>query len=324
MRARLKLLSLALVAGLSLSACSGLFETAAAVVDGERIDDDTVRRQLAFLLEGPLATPGMPQPEEQRREFARQFLTFLIQQRLLDRFAETRRITASSSEIDQRVEQLFVPEGDETTLQALLERSGATAGDVRELVRQQIVRERVFDSVVQEELTDEGLLEEYQRRIQEFTQLDVAHILVSDASRAQTLAERVTPQNFAEMARRFSEDAGSAERGGDLGFVRAADQVEAFAGAAMDAEPGTVTGPVQTEFGYHLIYVKSRQTVPFESVRDQLRQELAAQVFGRWLLGRLREAEVRVNPRYGVFDERSGQVVERRSTADQPDVQLSP
>lgn len=325
MRAPLKLLALAVAATVSLPACGGRFEGAAAVVDGQRIDDARMQRQLEFLLARPLGQgpEGAPDAEE-RREFARQFLTFLIHQRLLDRYAEAREIGVTGEEIDRRLEELFVPAGDRSAFEDLLERSGATADDVRDLVRQQIVRERVFDTVVGEELTEDGLREEYERRIPDFTQLDLAHILVSDRARAESLADRATVGNFGELAERFSEDPASAERGGELGVARPGDYVEEFARAAMAAEVGTIVGPVETEFGFHLIHVRSRETVPFDSVADSLRQQLGNEAFGRWLLDRVQEADIRVNPRYGVFDRERGQVVERRSTADQPEPQPTP
>ena len=63
--------------------------------------------------------------------------------------------------------------------------------------------------------------------------------------------------SFAEMARRYSDD-GSASDGGDLGWFARGSMVDAFEDAAFGAEPGTLVGPVQSEFGYHLIRVEAR------------------------------------------------------------------
>ncbi len=63
--------------------------------------------------------------------------------------------------------------------------------------------------------------------------------------------------SFAEMARRHSEDE-SASEGGDLGWFTRGEMAEAFEAAAFRAQPGEVVGPIQSEFGYHLIKVEAR------------------------------------------------------------------
>jgi len=60
--------------------------------------------------------------------------------------------------------------------------------------------------------------------------------------------------SFAEMARQYSDD-GSASDGGDLGWFSEGSMVDAFEDAVFDAEPGSLVGPVRSEFGYHLIHV---------------------------------------------------------------------
>lgn len=64
--------------------------------------------------------------------------------------------------------------------------------------------------------------------------------------------------DFAAMAQQYSDDQGSASRGGDLGWFTRGSMVEAFEGAAFNAEPGTIVGPVKSRFGYHLIEVVGR------------------------------------------------------------------
>jgi hypothetical protein len=100
--------------------------------------------------------------------------------------------------------------------------------------------------------------------------------------------------------------------------------VEPLGQATLDIPVGEVGGPVKTEFGYHLIYVQDRETAPFEEVRPQLLAEVRGEVFTDWLVGRLKDAEVRVNPRYGYFDQATGQVIERTATTPEAPVQVAP
>ena len=79
--------------------------------------------------------------------------------------------------------------------------------------------------------------------------------------------------DFAELAKKNSEDTGSAVKGGDLGPVVKGQTVPAFEKAAFSLKPGELSSVVETEYGYHILQVQSRQdahTQTFEEVRPQL------------------------------------------------------
>jgi len=323
---RRSLLASILVAATLLSGCRALFETAAAVVNGRKIEQDLVQRQLRFILTDPRLAEQLPGGSAGRRpELTRQFLTFLIHQELLAEYANSRRIAVRSQEIDQRLQAEFIGVEGQAAFQARLQEAGATVADVRLLIGQQILRQRVVETVAEEQLSEERLLDEYRSRLPELTDVDVSHILVNDGELATRLAGRATPQNFATLARRFSKDPSSAPQGGDLGSQHAADLVGAVARVAVTAEIGAIVGPVESEFGFHVIWIRARQTPSFETIRPQLVEELQFPVFTEWLLDRVRDAEIRVNPSYGVFDSETGEVVAGRAGRSGPDrVQLTP
>ena len=317
------------IAILTLTGCSDLLTTAAATVDGNKIDEDEFVRELDFLLADPRFAQQLPTGEEgelARKELARQYLTFLIHQQVVRGYADEHRLEVNGAEVDALYDQQVAELGGQARFYALVRSAGATERDVRGLLEEQVLRQQVAESVVEEELGDERLRQEYEERMLEFSQVHVAHILVESQRSAEQLLERATPQNFAALALRFSLDQGSGAAGGDLGTQRAVDLVRPFAEQTLEIPVGKVGGPVRTEFGWHIIHVIDRKTQPFEAARDALLEELRGQVFTDWLLGRLELAEVRVNPRYGYFDEASGSVLERTSTSPlpTPQVQLQP
>jgi peptidyl-prolyl cis-trans isomerase D len=71
-------------------------------------------------------------------------------------------------------------------------------------------------------------------------------------------------RNFAEMAVSNSQDAGSAEKGGDLGYFKRSAMVKPFADAAFSAKVGDIVGPVASQFGLHIIKVEDRRKVDGE------------------------------------------------------------
>jgi peptidyl-prolyl cis-trans isomerase C len=80
--------------------------------------------------------------------------------------------------------------------------------------------------------------------------------------------------DFAELAKKESDDAGTAPNGGDLGAFGKGRMVPAFEQAAFAAPAGKVTDPVKSPFGYHLILVESHQAKPFEEAKPEIEQKL--------------------------------------------------
>ena len=87
------------------------------------------------------------------------------------------------------------------------------------------------------------------------TEVRASHILVKTESEANELLGQIKAgQDFAELAKKHS-DCPSGSRGGDLGFFTKGRMVKEFEDAAFGMEPGQVSEPVKTQFGYHLIKV---------------------------------------------------------------------
>jgi peptidyl-prolyl cis-trans isomerase D len=101
------------------------------------------------------------------------------------------------------------------------------------------------------------------------------------AKAEQLLAEvKKAPASFADVARKNSQDPGSAEKGGDLDFVTRGAMVKPFEDAMFALEKGAISNVVETEFGYHIIRltdIKPAVVQPFEQVRATIENEVRAQ-----------------------------------------------
>jgi parvulin-like peptidyl-prolyl isomerase len=100
--------------------------------------------------------------------------------------------------------------------------------------------------------------------------------LAGTKARADALFARLQadPKAFAKLARTQSDDLESAKKGGDLGFIKRNQALKPLAEAIFSASPGSLVGPVQTQYGFHLLLVKSKQTVSFADARNELSKEL--------------------------------------------------
>jgi peptidyl-prolyl cis-trans isomerase D len=121
-----------------------------------------------------------------------------------------------------------------------------------------------------------------------------ASMSAADRAKAKAKAEQLladvkkAPNTFADVARKNSQDPGSAEKGGDLDFVTKGAMVKPFEDAMFALKKGEISGIVETEFGYHIILladIKPAVVPPFEQVRatieNEVRGQQAAQEFAK-------------------------------------------
>ena len=116
----------------------------------------------------------------------------------------------------------------------------------------------------------------------------VRHILIAgqdEAARSKAekiLADLHAGADFEQLAREHSQDAGTAPKGGDLGFFSKGKMVPAFEQAAFGLKKtGELSPVVQTPFGFHIIRLEGRKPAtvkPFDEVKDQLRAETIAKL----------------------------------------------
>jgi peptidyl-prolyl cis-trans isomerase C len=123
------------------------------------------------------------------------------------------------------------------------------------------------------------------------------HILVKTEKEAKDIiAELAKGGDFAKIATEKSDDKGSAEQGGDLGFFTKGTMVPAFAKAAFDMKPGeTSKAPVKTDFGYHIIKVEERRKaapIPMDKVRPQIEAGLGEEVANEYVDGLRKKAKI--------------------------------
>ncbi len=134
----------------------------------------------------------------------------------------------------------------------------------------------------QDPVTDAELKAAYDARAAQYKvdeQRRASHILVKTQEEADKLAAelRKAPGRFADLAKKHSQDPGSAEKGGDLGFFGRGMMVPAFEEAAYRQKEGEIGSPVQSDFGWHVIRVTGVQAAKSRSL-EEVRGELVAEL----------------------------------------------
>lgn len=298
------------LAGL-LAACSTPAPSSAAVVDGTDISDEQLADVLpaaSFLAKGSQGPcdAGVQTPSAEA-DCNRFILGLLIQDAAIASYAEENELAPTTTEINETLNEVQTALGGaEEMRRALAEEDGSVDG-MREIIRIILTLQAVQEHVVTN-VSEDDLLALYEQNKESFATIDAAHILVADRARAEQLMNQVTPDNFAKLAKQYSEDPGSADKGGELGPTPASGLVPEFSEAALAAKPGEIVGPVETQFGWHIIWVKDVTLPTFEEARPQL-EAAGADAFGPWMSQRLTDAAVEVNPRYGELDLTTGEIV---------------
>jgi parvulin-like peptidyl-prolyl isomerase len=162
----------------------------------------------------------------------------------------------------------------------VLEQAGLSLADFQRLVvRPMLAREKV-----------QRVLEE--RIPLRAEQIHAAHILLATREAAeQALADIQGGANFATIARERSIDSDTAPNGGDLGWLPRGYMPSAFDEVAFALAPGEVGGPVQTQYGWHIVKVLERD--PDRPLSERMLQALRGQALSRWLDEQRRTSTIR-------------------------------
>jgi len=143
-----------------------------------------------------------------------------------------------------------------------------TEKDIRALVSMQLLRKKVFDVITKDMKPEEE-------------QVWARHILVKDEATAQDVIKRLKAgEDFGNLAKELSQDTGTNDIGGDLGWFGRGKMVAPFEDAAFKLAVGQISDPVKSDFGYHVIQVLGHEIRPISSADfDTLKQT----TFTEWL-----------------------------------------
>ncbi len=197
--------------------------------------------------------------------------------------AEALGVEITEAEVTKRLDEIKEQsfQGDDAKFLEELEKLGLTEEDAREEIRDRLVQEKIYDEVTGDiTVSDEEIQSYYDENKSQFVKpFTVRHILVDAGKGAEAKADRFAKEledgaNFQELARKESDDEGSAKRGGRI-EVQAGGVVAEFFDAAVKLSPGDVSPPTKTQFGWHLIQgVDPVEYRPLSEVEDSIREQL--------------------------------------------------
>ena len=284
------LLLLALVAVLAAGCGSGDDESvpadAVAVVDGAEVPRGEFD-QLMGQAESSYKAQKREFPEAGTPEYAtlkNQAVAFLVQRVQFEQKAEELDVAVSDAQVDARLAQIKKQYFgvDEKKYEAQLKEQGLSEEQVKRDIRAQLLQEALFKQVTEQVKVGEGEIAAYYAKNKgQYGQpesREVRHILVASKAKAQRLYEQLKGgADFARLAKLHSTDPGSKDQGGKL-TVSKGQTVPQFDQTAFLLPRGSLSRPVKTQYGWHLIEalsaVKPAKTTPLSEVKESIRQQL--------------------------------------------------
>jgi peptidyl-prolyl cis-trans isomerase SurA len=262
----------------------------AAVVNDEVVLESDVEEQIYLFMMRAQTQPDSSAVDTLRR----QILDQLIDEKLIVGEAKRLGITVPDAEVNKQVEEAIVEAknriGGPAAFAAQLEKENMTEAKLREKYRGEIRRQLTAQRVVQKQVMHKPVTaaeaESYFKsnpekfpKVPPEVRLSLIQIPVMADSAVDAEAHRkivaarkrlTAGEKFAKVAAEVSDDPGSAQAGGDLGFFTRGRMDPAFEEAAFSQKIGEVGPPVRTAFGWHLIEVLERDTLKTAAKRDSL------------------------------------------------------
>lgn len=245
------------------------------------VNDDLIT--LSELRETSLSLdPTSEQPLDDRT-----VLNQMVESKLFEQEAKKRGLTVSDEELDASIAEVRSRYGlNEDQMEEVLKKQNLTPEAFREQWRVQTLGNKLLDSQLRNKIvvTDDEVVEYYKENYGEidyssnFTEtsseeeVEVAHILISPETpnaedRAIEVAELAKSGNdFGTLAREYSDDSFTAEKGGNLGTFKKGDLIEQLEIAVERTPEGKVSAPVESPAGYHILKVLKRTDPGAEKV----------------------------------------------------------
>ena len=261
--------------------------------------------------------PGAPPfPKEGTAQYDQlkvSIIDYLVQNEVIKQQAAEMKVTVTQKQLDERVKQVTDQVGGQKKLDDLLKKQGVSLEQLNSQLESQMLQEAVRTKVGENTKVTEAQIKAYFDDPKNESQfivadsVDARHVLLDAKNKAEALkvqkllAADPSDANWAKVAKKYSIDPGTKDKGGSLGSFPKGRMVPEFDKVAFSIKQGVISAPVKSQFGWHVIEVTKITPAKKSTLADstkQIRQTLltTAQqtLWAKWL----KQAQKNANVQY--------------------------
>ena len=267
---------------------------AAAEVNGEKILASDLNRMLdAIKVQEPSFSTGTPAAQKALADIKSQILEEMITTKLLAQEAKRRKIAVDAKQVDDAVASIKSGFKTDAEFRTALQKDGKTPDDLRRAIADELsIRELSTQLSADVTVSKEDIGVYYRANLEQFTVpegIKARHILLAInpaapapekervRKRALDLIKQLNNRgDFAALAKANSDDPSNKDTGGDLGAFTRNQMVKPFEEAAFAAPVGKIVGPVETNFGLHILRVDEKiaaKPIPLATIQADPRMK---------------------------------------------------
>lgn len=304
-----------LVPALAVAGCGGKTVPAgaiAAVGDGvvTQSQYDQILKQAKAQYASQEGAPGFPKEgTAQFNQLKASIVSYLVENAVIKQKAAEMGVKVTAKQLEERLKQIVQQVGGQKKLDAILKKQGVSQKDLDEQLRAQMLEQAVRAKVGEGIKITDAQIKAYYENPDHKSQfvvpesVDARHVLVKTKAEAEKvqalLAADSSDANWTKVAKQYSTDPGSKDNGGSLGNFPKGRMVPPFEKVAFSIAVGTVSAPVKTQFGWHVIEVVkkikgSTQTLAQAKavIEQQLKYQDEAKAWEDWLTTAKKDAAI--------------------------------
>lgn len=238
----------------------------------------------------------------------------LIENKLIVQEANKLGLHLNDKAIDERVREVKSRFKTEDEFMDALKSEGTSYEEFTKNVKEQLIIKAFINQAVMSKVTvtPKEIQAYYEVNKGEFSEQEKAHVFhilvrkdpanmkLSEETAKQLLAKIKSGGSFTDLAKNYSEGP-NADKGGDLGFVQRGQLIKELEDPAFALAAGQVSGLIETDAGYHILWVKEKEKSSIKTlseveqqVESKVFREKASQVHDKWIAGLKKKAFVNV------------------------------
>jgi len=230
--------------------------------------------------------------ENLKDQYGKDALDQLISEKIIEAELKKQNVTVSDEDTQKELQSMIAQYGGQEQFDALLANYGYSMEDFTKNIVTNLKLKKLLEPKIT--ITEADMRTYFDQNKETFSveeQVKASHILVDSEAKAKEVKAKLDAGgDFAALAKEYSIDTGSAPNGGELGLFPRNTMVKEFEDTAFSLAPGTISEPVKTKYGYHIIKVEEKIAAKpavyeenAQKIKETLFEEKLPEAYNTWM-----------------------------------------